>query len=288
MTDYSIDVIYAYAQLGIDAGSSMQEIETVLTHASAYRFSTRERVDLIERLLEFFNSRNSFGSLEDSFEEVRKAYHRKAMAFHPDRHRGNKHAEEELKVINAAYAAVDEIHREARDYFRQSETSRSEAEQEARQTVDRETPDYIKSAHKKKTTSAEPPPKPADTAEPPRAMPAGARKYMAASVPRFVRNARLSHLPAKCIIGCWYIGRENDINVVYDIIMLPEIEFVRARGHLGTPDSAMPSLTRGKFTPPYIPQDIKQVIVPLDQPNPEHYARNYLRQEFAKQHQNFS
>src|SRR5580658_5151583 len=102
MTAYSIDVTYAYAQLGLDAGASIEEIEAVRKNAIAYRFSTRARVKQIERLVEFFAARGKLGTPDNSFAEIRKAYHKQALAFHPDRHRGSKRAEEELKIINAA------------------------------------------------------------------------------------------------------------------------------------------------------------------------------------------
>jgi hypothetical protein len=68
---------------------------------------------------------------------------------------------------------------------------------------------------------------------------------------------------------------------IYDIIMLPEREFLRARMHLSTPDIANPALQRGHFAPTYIPKDIKMVMVPEGEAYPELFARDYLLREFG-------
>src|SRR4051812_39640945 len=101
MAEYSLDVAYAYAQLGVEAGAIFERIEAMRVHARAYRFSTRVRIKQIERFIEFFRARSRLGNAEDSFAEIRKSYHKQALAFHPDRNRGNWRAEEQLKIINA-------------------------------------------------------------------------------------------------------------------------------------------------------------------------------------------
>jgi|GEM_PF-2488197 hypothetical protein len=288
MTEYSIDVAYAYIQLGLEPGASFEQTGAVLANARAYRFSTQERVKHVERFVKFFTERAKLGTPEQSFADIRKTYHRQAMAFHPDRHRGSKRAEEQLKIVNAAYAIVEDIHREAKDYFRQSEDARREIERDTRQTTERETPPDIKKAHAKvpeeprveaEPETSAPEPRPAWRATAP-----GEKRYMAASIPRFVRTARLGHLPLDCVIACWFVKRDKDINLVYDIIMLPEREFLRARAHLGTPNVITPTLQRGGVSSPYVPQDTKVVTVSADEPNPEYFARNYFRKEFAKEH----
>ncbi len=53
-----------------------------------------------------------------SEDEIKKAYRRLAMKFHPDRNKGNKEAEEKLKEINKAYSVLsDENKRAAYDQF---------------------------------------------------------------------------------------------------------------------------------------------------------------------------
>ena len=47
------------------------------------------------------------------------------------------------------------------------------------------------------------------------------RTYMAASVPRFIRTARLSHLPLNTIIGYWFTKAADNSHYVFDVIMLP-------------------------------------------------------------------
>jgi hypothetical protein len=101
------------------------------------------------------------------------------------------------------------------------------------------------------------------------------RKYMAASVPRFLRVARLSYLPLQSVIGCWYIERRNDVHYIFDIIMLPADQFMRAKSYLGVPDAAAPTLSRSIATS-YVLKDTKEIIVPDNEVKPEIYARDYF------------
>jgi len=281
MQDYSIDVVYAWAQLGVDTGAQLPEIADTLEHARAYKYSTRQRIQEVERFVEFFTARDQLGDTETSFVFIRRAYHKKAMMLHPDRNLNNKAAEEQLKLINNAFALIDAIHREARDYYRQSEEARRAIEKEARETREREMPPSLKEAKKKphkETHDTE------NREEKPHAHAAHGfhvRKYVAASVPRFIRTARLSHVPVSCVIGSWHVMQENDVNYIYDIIMLPEREFLRARMHLSTPTVASPALQRGGFSPSYIPKDMKSVVVPSDEPHPERYAKEHFLREFG-------
>jgi hypothetical protein len=71
MTIYSIDITYACAQLGVEVGASLDDIKQVMINASAYRYSTRERMDRVQRLVEFFVARGRLGTPEDSFEGIR-------------------------------------------------------------------------------------------------------------------------------------------------------------------------------------------------------------------------
>ena len=136
MTDYSIDIVFAYAQLGLTAGAASDQIEEVLANAIAYRFAMRDRVSLLKRLAEFFAARERLGAIEQPFEDIRKAYHRKAMGLHPDVNHNDPRAEEQLKLINADFALVESIYRDARDYFGLTEETRKEMEQEACDAVE--------------------------------------------------------------------------------------------------------------------------------------------------------
>ncbi|HUY69133.1 MAG TPA: hypothetical protein VMV79_07515 [Alphaproteobacteria bacterium] len=108
------------------------------------------------------------------------------------------------------------------------------------------------------------------------------RTYMAASVPRFIRTARLSHLPLNTIIGYWFTKAADNSHYVFDVIMLPALEFLRTKSYLAVPDTASPSLQAGKFAPPYIPKDVKEVTVPSDEADPESFARAHFIKEFGE------
>ncbi len=216
------------------------------------------------------------------------------MMLHPDRNSGNKVAEEQLKLINAAFAVIDAIHREAQEYYRQSESARTDIETEARETTGRETPPDIRAARKKRAEQARRKHQAEPHHEEPRAEPKEepaqnwnmplppAVKYVAASIPRFIRTARLPHVPVNCIIASWHVPQEKDVNFIFDIIMLPEREFLRARMHLSTPDAVNPSFQRGRFSPTYIPKDVKSIAVPEGEANPAQYARDYFLKEFRR------
>ncbi len=106
------------------------------------------------------------------------------------------------------------------------------------------------------------------------------KKYFAASVPRTVRTARLSYLPPSAVIGCWFIKAENQLNFVYDVIMLADVQFARARSYLAAPETAIPSLQYGKFSPPYTLTDLKVVVVPADELDPHAFAKTHFMLQF--------
>jgi molecular chaperone DnaJ len=55
-------------------------------------------------------------------EEIKKAYRKKAMDSHPDRHGGDTSKEQEFKAINEAYAILSDPQKKARyDQFGSAE-----------------------------------------------------------------------------------------------------------------------------------------------------------------------
>ena len=48
-----------------------------------------------------------------SADEIKKAYRKKAMELHPDRHQGDKAKEAEFKKVNEAYATLSDIQKKA-------------------------------------------------------------------------------------------------------------------------------------------------------------------------------
>jgi len=284
MDDYSADVTYAYAQLGLAQGASLEEIKEVLENTASYRFSTKSRIEDVRRLVDFFKVRSTFGSFEQSFAEIRKAYHSKAMELHPDRNKGNLKTEDQLKAINASFALIEEIQRQAKEYYAQSEEVRREIEDEARALRERAAPQGAPRAAAPEVPSGKPtssaPPQNKSQA-PQKSGAGGVRKYFAASVPRSIRTARLSHLPLRTVIGFRAIARPNDISLIMDIIMLPEDQFVRAKSWLSAPETVLPALQYGKFSPPYILKDTKEVLVPEGEQDPENFAKEYFKKEFG-------
>lgn len=46
-------------------------------------------------------------------DEIKKAYRKKAMEMHPDRHRGDKAKEADFKKINEAYGTLSDLDKKA-------------------------------------------------------------------------------------------------------------------------------------------------------------------------------
>jgi hypothetical protein len=107
------------------------------------------------------------------------------------------------------------------------------------------------------------------------------KKYMAAAIPRHVRQSRLAYLPLDCIIGSRVTRGDNDENLIFDIVMLPAKEFQRAKLYVGLQYEAAPALTPDSgFEPGYVVPNVKTVTVPAGETNPEAYARNHFMIEF--------
>ncbi len=108
------------------------------------------------------------------------------------------------------------------------------------------------------------------------------KRYMAASVPRSLRQQRLGHLPSSSIIGSKHQRGKDGGNLVHDVIMLPEPQFVRMKGNVGMQQVANPGLRAGAdFQPGFVMQDTKTVTVPPDALHPEAFARAYFIKEFG-------
>jgi hypothetical protein len=109
-----------------------------------------------------------------------------------------------------------------------------------------------------------------------------AKTYMAGSVPRFLRQSKLSHLPYASVIGSHAIRADNGSSLYFDIIMLPLPEFQRMRSYVGLQHVNTPVLQpAGDLKPSFVITNAKQVTAPADEPNPEEYAKNYFLLEFG-------
>ena len=54
-------------------------------------------------------------------EEIKKGYRRMAMKYHPDRNKGDKHAEEKFKQVGEAYEVLrDEQKRQLKDVYQKA------------------------------------------------------------------------------------------------------------------------------------------------------------------------
>ena len=108
------------------------------------------------------------------------------------------------------------------------------------------------------------------------------KRYMAASVPRSLRQQRLGHLPASTIIGSKHVRGKDGGNMIHDIIMLPEPQFVRMKGNVGMQQVANPGLRAGSdFQPGFVMQDTKTVTAPVDAVDQEAFARAHFIKEFG-------
>ncbi len=296
MSDFPIDVHYACLQLGLPDGSYAAEVAKVLRRAETYRFVSHERLKTVRRLVAYFTARQQLGAPDESFSKLRKSYYKKAMELHPDRSVAGQADEDALKSINAAYELVEAVHREAQHYFRQDEAIRAQIEQAAQYHYQCEVAGAPQAragdANVGVPDSAPPQPQAASSSAPrgassrphAAAPPApGAVRFWAASVPRYIRNARLPYLGRDAVIGSRLYQTKSGQSLVYDIILLPEPEFMRAKLMLSLTAGQNSSLelTMSKMTPAYMPMDSKFLQVPAGQSNPWHFAREHFLQAFG-------
>lgn len=288
MTDYPSDVTYACLHLGIKPGATSEHIHRVRTFAEQYRFITKPRLAQVIKLTNFFLSRAHFGEMIQGYNDIRSGYFRLAKQYHPDLHPGDQAAEDYLKILNTAFADVEAINRESRDYFQQAEYLRRGIEAKARAQAQREAqaavaPSAVEPVEKE---SDDQPPRPAhppldDNLYPPPNYQGNMIVYMACSVPRFVRTARLSYLPPHTIITSYLVRTAGSNGIMYDVIMLPEQEFKRARYYLSGEVSGAPQLTLGKSSAVFIPFDTRQVRVKAVAQHAQS-ARDYFLPLFQK------
>ena len=104
-----------------------------------------------------------------------------------------------------------------------------------------------------------------------------ARKYMAASVPRFLRQTKLGYLPTNSVIGSRLVQGDGGTNLYFDTVMLPVQEFQRMRTNVGLHHVLAPAPKIGPtFTPSFVLADAKEVVVPDSEPDPEAFARKHF------------
>jgi hypothetical protein len=113
---------------------------------------------------------------------------------------------------------------------------------------------------------------------------AAPKTYLAASVPRYLRQTRLGYLPLHSLIGVRVIRNLAGVaSQIFDVIMLSQGEFQRMRMNVSLQHIASPALKMGGgIDAVFVLTDTKQVVVQADDPNPMATARKFLVQEFAK------
>jgi len=105
------------------------------------------------------------------------------------------------------------------------------------------------------------------------------QKYIAAYVPRYIRTGRLWYLSLDTVIGAKSVAGSG--SMIYDLIMLPEKEYTRARLYLGMENPNSIEFSMSKRTPAYIPKYVKEISVSASELNPNQYAKRYFRQVFG-------
>ena len=259
--DLAVD--YALLRLGIAEDADARLLERL-----AQRADPKNRP-----FAQFLLARDRFASRMASFAQVKKAYRQKAMDLHPDRRGNDRKAEEELKTVNADFALIETMMEEAEAYFKTHPDKRANAytNRRAENTPRHENPTHQGSG-------------PSDT--PPHATAQGtetARVYWAASIPRFIRQAKLNYLPAASVIGSHRHEQGTGVYLQMDVVMLSETEFRRARLFLGMENTGNPTLEMSRYTPAYVPTDAHKIELPPDEQDPWHAARSHFLEIFKLQ-----
>ena len=99
-------------------------------------------------------------------------------------------------------------------------------------------------------------------------------KYLAASVPRAVRVARLGHLRMDAIIGMWHIPNPGGGFQVFDVVMQIEPDFLRTKNHLATP-AVNPNMQQATVNAPYVLKDTKEVDAPDAAAAAAHFKKEF-------------
>jgi len=109
------------------------------------------------------------------------------------------------------------------------------------------------------------------------------RKYLAAPVPRNIRQKRLGHLPLDCVIGFRATKDDSGFNIIFDFIMLPVQEFHRVKLLTGLQYSPNPAPSPGGSAvgSGYVLSNVKSITVPESEPSPKDFAKAYFIKEFG-------
>lgn len=292
MNDLPFDVRYAFAQLGLEDEASFEDIQSILEGTLHYRYRTRSRIDQVKKFTSFLTVRAEFGSLDKSFVDIRRVYHRMAMELHPDLNQGRQEAGERLKVVNAHFELIEKINREAKEYYKQGQNVRQEIEQESKRMRQAEQSSLRPQKNKesafdrRRNQEAGPRTEPSENKRPsakagePRSL--RGRTYMAASVPRAVRQSRLGYLPLNCVIGTKYIRGNDGQNFIFDIIMLPARDFQKMRMYIGLQHIVTPELTMGgSYQSSFAIGDARAVTVEPGEGDPADIAGKYFKAMFG-------
>ncbi len=108
------------------------------------------------------------------------------------------------------------------------------------------------------------------------------KRYMAGSIPRFLRQTKLGYLPLNCLLGSRIQRGNEGVNLIYDFVMLTIPEFQRVKSNIGLQHVLAPALKIDTtFSPGFVITDAKTCIVQLKETDPEGYARSYFLMQFG-------
>lgn len=109
------------------------------------------------------------------------------------------------------------------------------------------------------------------------------RTYMAAPVPRNIRQKRMSNLPLDCVIGYRATKDDSGYNIVFDIVMLPVREFHRVKLLAGLQYSPTPtpSPRANAVGSAYVLTNVKTITAPDDATDAKAFAKAHFIKEFV-------